>query len=300
MKNLFFIPFLILALILGLFSQKSFAQETKSEKKSSKKIKIKIKTNNNGEEKNFEWSGKDNEEMPEDVKKQLNELKLDGDIKNIDIDMGNDSKIILKNFKGNVGENFDKNIRIDMENLSKDLEKQLGSLKFETENLSFLCDSMQKNCKIKIFGNMDGFKGFDNMEFFENNDNLKEGTTEKTKEIDLGDGKKATITTKRTVVIKKDKKSKKQNIENTLEAENINVFPNPNDGNFTLEMDKKDKSNAKISVINPNGKIIFENTLKNVVGKYSQKINLPETLAGMYILKVEQNGKIITKKIIVE
>ncbi|TAG84958.1 MAG: T9SS C-terminal target domain-containing protein [Bacteroidetes bacterium] len=300
MKNLFFIPFLILSLILGLFSQKSFAQETKSEKKSSKKIKIKIKTNNNGEEKNFEWSGKDNEEMPEDVKKQLNELKLDGDIKNIDIDMGNDSKIILKNFKGNVGENFDKNIRIDMENLSKDLEKQLGSLKFETENLSFLCDSMQKNCKIKIFGNMDGFKGFDNMEFFENNDNLKEGTTEKTKEIDLGDGKKATITTKRTVVIKKDKKSKKQNIENTLEAENINVFPNPNDGNFTLEMDKKDKSNAKISVINPNGKIIFENTLKNVVGKYSQKINLPETLAGMYILKVEQNGKIITKKIIVE
>lgn len=324
MKNLLFIPFIVLALLLGLFSQTTFAQESETKTKSSKKIKIKVKSSKDGKEKNFEWNGKDNEEMPESVKKELEALGKDIDIKNFEMNIENSKdgnvilfdskkdgqtkpKITIKKFNfDDKNENFDQSIKIDMDGIKQEIQKNLKN----GQNFYFFSDSARKNCEIKVFGDLkelsklDELKNFDkihifeNFEGFENFDGMKEGTTEKTKEVDLGDGKKATITTKRTVVITKDKKKESNN--ETI-ADNINIFPNPNDGNFSLQIDSKEKTTARITIINPTGKVVFEHTTKEFSGKYSQQINLKtDNQAGVYIVNIEQNGKITTKKVVIK
>ncbi len=289
MKNLFFIPFLILAILISLFSQKTFAQETKN--KTTKKIKVKIKTNKNGEEKNIEWDGKDNEEMPEDIKKQIKEIEGSSDVQSIDFDFrGIDDKNLTPpkfTFK-----------HFDSDSTLKKLRNKIEKFKNQTDKLSFLSDSLKNHIEIKMFGDFKNLENFDNFNKFDNLDNLKEGTTEDTKEVDLGDGKKATITTKRTVTIKTDRKTKKSTTE--TEDESINVYPNPSDGNFKVEVEAKEKSNVKISVINPEGKVVFEQAVKGISGKYSQDVNLSDAKAGVYIVKIEKNRKVSTKKIVVE
>ena len=72
-------------------------------------------------------------------------------------------------------------------------------------------------------------------------------------------------------------------------TENINIFPNPTDNILTVESDSRLKS---ISVINTLGQLVMKSS-NNI-------INVSKLTAGMYILNIETEAGISTRKIIKE
>jgi len=77
--------------------------------------------------------------------------------------------------------------------------------------------------------------------------------------------------------------------------EDLVLYPNPSDGAFTLDLDHISNDGALVSFTDVNARLIHSQTV------YEKKTIFNLSLAsGMYILKVEQDGKTSIKKIIVE
>ncbi|MFH1321251.1 MAG: T9SS type A sorting domain-containing protein [Bacteroidota bacterium] len=86
-----------------------------------------------------------------------------------------------------------------------------------------------------------------------------------------------------------------------LEALNeIIVYPNPNAGEFTIEMEIPEPQNLQLNIINILGQEIFSEYLANVGGKYIRQIKLSDHSTGIYNLQIQNNSYIINKKIIIE
>lgn len=84
------------------------------------------------------------------------------------------------------------------------------------------------------------------------------------------------------------------------ELKHLRYYPNPSRGKFDLDFNVSTKGDVEILVLTPNGETVYSENLKNFSGEYSNQIDLSEKGKGNYLLKITQNGKHITKKIIVE
>ncbi|WP_299250424.1 reprolysin-like metallopeptidase [uncultured Lacinutrix sp.] len=78
----------------------------------------------------------------------------------------------------------------------------------------------------------------------------------------------------------------------------FSVFPNPNNGEFTVKFNEA-TGNINLEVIDIRGRSIFKNNYNNS-GDFSKTINLGSVQSGMYLLRVNNGTKAVTKKIIVE
>lgn len=78
-----------------------------------------------------------------------------------------------------------------------------------------------------------------------------------------------------------------------MEKENITVYPNPatNMVNVNLAGDKE----AKVQMFNLVGQQVYNGTATNTAS-----INVSNMKAGVYMLKVSQNGKVYTSKVVVK
>jgi hypothetical protein len=72
----------------------------------------------------------------------------------------------------------------------------------------------------------------------------------------------------------------------TIAATEISIYPNPSNGIINIT----NSDNAKLSVINSNGEVVFNTIVKGAV-------NLSELDNGIYFIKIEKNNTIITKTI---
>lgn len=79
---------------------------------------------------------------------------------------------------------------------------------------------------------------------------------------------------------------------------NTKIYPNPNNGNFTVEFDSGIWEDATISVFDINGRKIFDQTYSNAE-KTSQNISLNDVQAGVYIVKINSGTTSEIHKIIV-
>jgi Secretion system C-terminal sorting domain len=84
------------------------------------------------------------------------------------------------------------------------------------------------------------------------------------------------------------------------EMKNLNVYPNPNTGSFKLQFELEKKGDTDIRIYDLNGSEIYGEKLANFQGAYQKEITLPENAQGSYLLKIEQGGKVLTKKMIVK
>jgi hypothetical protein len=84
-------------------------------------------------------------------------------------------------------------------------------------------------------------------------------------------------------------------IEEAENAANLQVYPNPSNGDFTVTFDKAEGENVELQVIDMVGKVVYEETL-NFANGTTQQINtaLPE---GVYILKLHKGEETYTDKI---
>lgn len=82
--------------------------------------------------------------------------------------------------------------------------------------------------------------------------------------------------------------------------ENIKVYPNPSDGNFTVELKNLKSTEVKISIYDISGKEIYMLNTSIDLNKDYNKINLSDVPSGFYLISVVSNNDNITEKILVE
>jgi len=88
-------------------------------------------------------------------------------------------------------------------------------------------------------------------------------------------------------------------VERILENE-LNITPNPNNGNFKLEINSKFSGVAKLTIIDLNGQEVFSKELNLTQNRYTENINLNNTTKGVYLLKIKTESGEVSSKFIVK
>ncbi len=83
------------------------------------------------------------------------------------------------------------------------------------------------------------------------------------------------------------------------QAMDFAVYPNPNNGSFTVAFESNSSEEVSIMVHDMRGRLIFENEYANS-GMFSQEINLNEVQSGLYLVTVSEGNEKMVKKIVVE
>ena len=81
--------------------------------------------------------------------------------------------------------------------------------------------------------------------------------------------------------------------------ENFQVFPNPNKGAFTIQLNGSLERQITIAVYDIRGRNIFNKSFQNV-GDFKQEIQLSNVQSGMYILNVNDGLRKTSKKLIID
>lgn len=88
---------------------------------------------------------------------------------------------------------------------------------------------------------------------------------------------------------------------NEYDADNFfSVFPNPNNGTFTLNFNAVKSGSATISMYDVPGQLIYQSGKINISSSPKYTINTGEIASGIYFLRVDTEYGIFTKKIVVK
>ncbi len=103
-----------------------------------------------------------------------------------------------------------------------------------------------------------------------------------------------------------------ENVDETMETSNaarmiqgemndpISVYPNPNNGTFTITFNQEEKLKTAIEITDSQGKIVFKEKLGNFSGTYKKELDLKKNGTGVYLINVQQGDELSTLKVIVE
>ncbi|RLD62538.1 MAG: hypothetical protein DRI95_12960, partial [Bacteroidetes bacterium] len=89
------------------------------------------------------------------------------------------------------------------------------------------------------------------------------------------------------------------NVEEIETAQNIKIYPNPNNGVFNLEIQKKNPSNFIIAIYNMQGQIVYFSKQNNT-SSFIRSIDLQKQAKGIYNLEIVENGKASNHKVIIK
>jgi len=84
-----------------------------------------------------------------------------------------------------------------------------------------------------------------------------------------------------------------------FEFADIEVYPNPNKGNFTIELNATNSNNIQVDVFDMRGRQIYNRNFINK-GSFNQNINLDKAQSGIYLVSITDGTKKTVRKIIVE
>jgi bacillolysin len=76
------------------------------------------------------------------------------------------------------------------------------------------------------------------------------------------------------------------------------IYPNPSNGNISISLSTN--ADVKVSLNDISGRFIFNETFKNSDLTFQKEINFDKLSKGIYIINVESDGKIASKKMIIE
>ncbi len=85
-------------------------------------------------------------------------------------------------------------------------------------------------------------------------------------------------------------------IEDKQAGIRMNAYPNPNDGNFIITLNAVNQSDATLEIFDLNGKVIWAKTYTDFT-EVQEDINLENTSAGIFILKLTKDAHSIYGKI---
>ena len=80
---------------------------------------------------------------------------------------------------------------------------------------------------------------------------------------------------------------------------NFKIYPNPNNGSFTVQFDSNSGNDIKLSVHDIRGRQIFDKSYSNN-GLFSENLSLSNVQSGIYLVTVQDGERKEVKKIVVE
>lgn len=81
--------------------------------------------------------------------------------------------------------------------------------------------------------------------------------------------------------------------------DNFALYPNPNDGTFTVKFNSNTGNDINVAVYDMRGRSIFNNVYQNN-GVFEQTLQLDNVQSGIYLVNIQDGEKKIVKKIVVE
>ncbi|MBJ98459.1 MULTISPECIES: reprolysin-like metallopeptidase [Mesonia] len=94
-------------------------------------------------------------------------------------------------------------------------------------------------------------------------------------------------------------------VRDPLKNENIKlldrfvIYPNPNNGRFTISLTPKEEEPIKVNIFDISGRRIFSKTY-HYKNQFSESLSLDQAQTGVYFVKVDNGNKSVTKKVIIE
>ncbi|MFZ5552119.1 MAG: T9SS type A sorting domain-containing protein [Bacteroidota bacterium] len=79
----------------------------------------------------------------------------------------------------------------------------------------------------------------------------------------------------------------------------LTIFPNPNDGNFTITFYSESKENFKLELFNDIGQLVYTETMAGVQGSFSKNITLGKFATGVYTLVLSDSKNESVRKVVV-
>lgn len=90
-----------------------------------------------------------------------------------------------------------------------------------------------------------------------------------------------------------------EKLEN-LEITKLKLFPNPTTGHFNMSFKSKSEKDILISIIDLNGKLVYEKELKQFKGKFNEDFDLSSHEKGIYFFNIVTGNEKETRKVIVQ
>ncbi len=87
-------------------------------------------------------------------------------------------------------------------------------------------------------------------------------------------------------------------VEEILEEQNLAIFPNPNKGEFTIELKGENFGNVEVRIYDINGSLVYHETGINADKGFTGRINMFNSPQGMYFVKIMHDRGTIVKKIL--
>jgi hypothetical protein len=281
-------------LMLGLFSTAGLAQEKEG------KIKIKITRDIDGEERTYEGTYETEEQMREDH--ALQEFMGDEDFKTnfwfggpynkaFELEEGENGNSFMFRFDDKEGPYH---FQFDMDSTMKALERQLTK---QIVVATDLAEAQEKLAEMDIDIDFDFTDSLARQievqmqrmhEQMEDMDRQIEVRVIKhieiTEEVGKEFGKKGTVKESHQLLIP-----------------DLSYYPNPSpNGRFKLRFDAPGEGSLAIKIYNLDGKEVFNRFFENFQGLYSESIDLSGQSEGTYLLEIQQDGKRLTRKIVID
>ena len=88
--------------------------------------------------------------------------------------------------------------------------------------------------------------------------------------------------------------------ENDLNLNQLSVFPNPSSDAVNVNFTVDGTENIQISLLDVLGKTVYSTPQTEIMGQYSEKIDISNFAKGIYLLKINTTKGSITKKVVVD
>jgi hypothetical protein len=84
--------------------------------------------------------------------------------------------------------------------------------------------------------------------------------------------------------------------DSRFEFTDFSLYPNPNNGNFTLQFNANTSSKIKVEIFDLSGRRIYDKEYLTT-GIFNENIELPDASAGVYLVNISDGNKKVVKKI---
>ena len=89
-------------------------------------------------------------------------------------------------------------------------------------------------------------------------------------------------------------------LEEYYELPNIDVYPNPNQGTFTIVFNLGRRQDVLVKLYAISGQVVYQARLLNQNGQNKHEVTLPDHSRGMFLLQTIMDDRIVNQKVIVE
>ena len=89
-------------------------------------------------------------------------------------------------------------------------------------------------------------------------------------------------------------------IDENIETIAVSIYPNPNKGNFILELNSKFDNSVKIKIFDPVGILVYEENEIIINGKVTRNFNFDDLAAGVYFINVYSEDIRYIKRVVIQ